>query len=341
MENNEGKKNNNVLKFFETLILIALIGTVIMIILETFFNQISGEDEYYYEDDYYYDDYEEDYYSDDYSSYYDDNYYYENNLEDNTNTVSNFVSIEDFMNSESGKNFLREPDKNQVTTDETIVKNVIEDTEETLGTDAEELYNYYDDQTKMKKKFEEQKKKIEVKDEGKSIKNEIMASIKNNNDEFVYDLTLNTIFFKANKIVSIDVQEINVIDSNNTKYIKVSEIPEDYDNYEFLISKRYYMEYFNELLNDDVSFSSNDNEGYVNISVQNKSSKKINRIHFTILYFDNKGNLLDFENVQEYSIRSKKTSRLMGYGIWNEKNSDYLDFADYKVILDYAENYGY
>ncbi len=337
MEKKEGK-DNGVLKFFETLILIALIGSVIMIVFETYYDQIDGEDGTYEDYDYYdysYDDY--DYYDD----YYSDLYYEE---PENT-SVSNFVSIEDFMNSETGKNFLREPNSNLVSSNEVevqnIVENKIEDTSDNFTPDVEELYNYYDEQKSMKEKFEEQKKKIEIKDEGKSINNEIIASIKNNNDEFVYDLTLNTIFYKANKIVSIDVQEINVIDANNIKYIKVSEIPEDYDGYEFLISKRYYMEYFNELLNDDVTFSSNDDEGYVNISVQNKSSKKINRIHFTILYFDSRGNLLDFENVQEYSIRAKKTSRLMGYGIWDEKNTNYLNFADYKVILDYAENYGY
>lgn len=166
-------------------------------------------------------------------------------------------------------------------------------------------------------------------------------SIKNNDEDFLYDLTLNTIFFKGDKIVYIDVQDIKLIDGNNTKYVKVSEIPQDYDNYEFLISKRYYIEYYNELLNDDIIFDSEDNGEYVEISIQNNSSKKVNRIHFTILYFDSNGNLVDFEEVQDYSIKDNKTSKLMGYNIWDDKNGEYLDFSDHEVILDYAENYKY
>ena len=168
-----------------------------------------------------------------------------------------------------------------------------------------------------------------------------MVSIKNNDEDFLYDITLNTIFFKDDKIVLIDVQDINIIDGNNTKYIKVSQIPEEYDNYEFLISKRHYMEYYNELLNDDIRFSSNDNRKNVQIFVENESKKRINRIHFTILYLDEAGNLVDFETAQSYNIKANKNTSLMLDGVWDEKKGDYLNYDKYKVILDYAENYGY
>lgn len=337
MEKKE-EKNKSVFKFFETLILIALIGSVLMIVLETFFDQIDGEEDSY--EDYEYYDYSYDSYD-----YYDD-YYSDSNYYNSENTsVSNFVSIEDFMNSETGKNFLREPNQNLINYNEVetqgTIENEVENTSDDFSLDTDELYDYYDAQKEMKEKFDAQKKNIEIKYEGKSVNNEIMASIKNNNNEFVYDLTLNTIFFKDNKITHIDVQDINVIDANNTKYIKVSTIPEEYDNYEFLISKRHHMEYYNELLNDDISFSSNDINEHIQIAVQNKSNKRVNRIHFTVLYFDRARNLIDFETIQEYNIKSNKKSALTSTGIWDEENSTYLDFWDYKVILDYAENYGY
>ena len=304
-----------------------------MIVFEVFFEQLNGDYDTYEDYEYYdysgdsYDSY--DYYYDDYYS--DSNYY---NIYENT-SVSNFVSIEDFMNSETGKEFLKEPPKNQVNSNETLVENVA--TNE-VSTSLEDIYN---EQDAMKTKFEKQKKNIEIKDEGKSSSNEMMISIKNNNEDFLYDVTLNTIFFKDKKIVSIDVQDINIIDGNNTKYIKVSEIPEDYDNYEFLISKRNYTEYYNELLNDNVSISSNDNKGYVEVSIHNKSNKKVNRALFTVLYFDESGKLIDFYSLQSHSITSKKTQKTQAYGVWDDENDKYLDYADYEVILDYAENYGY
>ena len=334
MEKKEGK-NKGIFKFFETLILIALVGAAIMIVLDVFFDQINGDYDTY--EDYEYYDYSYDYYDD----YYSDLNYYN---EENTST-SNFISIEEFMNSESGKQFLEKSNQNLVASNENKTQNVVSnETEDTISDvipETEELYNYYDAQMEMKEKYDVQKKKLEIKDEGKSINNEIMASIKNNNDEFVYDLTLNTIFFKDDKITYIDVQDINLIDANNTKFIKVSTIPEEYDNYEFLISKRYYMEYYNELLNNDISFTSNDNSDYIEISVHNKANKRLNRVHFTVLYFDRTGALIDFETIQEYNIKSNKKSTLASTGIWDEENEEYVKFADYKVILDYAENYGY
>lgn len=66
MEKKDGK-NYAVLKFFETLILITLIGSALMIVLETFFDQLNEayeEDEEYYTEDYSYDDY---YYDSDYN----------------------------------------------------------------------------------------------------------------------------------------------------------------------------------------------------------------------------------------------------------------------------------
>ncbi len=334
MEKKESK-NKGVFKFFETLILIALVGAAVMIVLEVFFDQMNGDYDTY--EDYEYYDYSYDYYDD----YYSDLNYYN---EENTST-SNFISIEEFMNSESGKQFLEKSSQNLITSNENQTQNVASnETKETISDvipDTEEFYNYYDAQREMKEKYDAQKKKIDIKDEGKSVNNEIMASIKNNNDEFIYDLTLNTIFFKDNKIIHIDVQDINLIDANNTKYIKVSTVPEEYDNYEFLISKRHYMEYYNELLNEDISFSSNDISNHVEIALQNKSNKRVNRIHFTVLYFDRTGNLIDFETIQEYNIKSNKRSALASTGIWDEENKEYVKFTDYKVILDYAENYGY
>ena len=237
------------------------------------------------------------------------------------------------MNSDEGKGFLKEPNQNVVS----VPENTTIDNTEIIDTD-DDTYSYREQQDIMKSNFEKQKKNIEVKDEGKSVNDEIMVSIKNNDKDFVYDLSLNTIFYKDKEIIGIDVQDINLIDSNNTRYIKITD---EYDGYEFLISKRYFMEYYNELLNDDVTFTSNENRGYVEISAKNNSSKKINRIHFTILYYDRSGKLIDFENVQDYSIRSKKTDELTGYGVWDDKNAEYLKFDDYKVILDYAENYKY
>ena len=98
-------------------------------------------------------------------------------------------------------------------------------------------------------------------------------------------------------------------------------------------------DYYGELLNDKVKYSTEERKGKVEISVQNKSNKKLNRINFTVLYLDDSGKLLDFETVQEYNLKSKDTNEISAYGIWDGEKGKYLDFYKYEIILDYAENY--
>ena len=50
---------------------------------------------------------------------------------------------------------------------------------------------------------------------------------------------------------------------------------------------------------------------------------------------------MDFNTIQDYSIKSNKKETLIGDSIWNKEKGEYLEYDSYKVILDYAENYGY
>ena len=95
-------KNYETVKMLETLIIIAFMSAAIITVFKAFFDQIT-EDEGEYED-YTYVDYSYDSYEDSYDEYGD--YYMNSNNNIENTSVSNFSSIEEFMNSEEGKAFL-------------------------------------------------------------------------------------------------------------------------------------------------------------------------------------------------------------------------------------------
>lgn len=342
MENKQSNVVKNLFKFFESIILIVLIGWVIMMVLETFFNQLIGIDDYSYDEPSDYDEYSSyDEYEEDYSilDYYDDYSY-----TDTEDSTSNLLPIQEFLNSESGKSFLKEPTQNQIDNYANVINTEISLNNTITNENAietEDFYEDYDPEYIFKQDFEKQKKNMEIQEEGKSINNDLIISIENKNDDFVHDLIVYVIFYKSNEIVAIDTQDISIIAAKNKSYLKISDLPKEYDNYEVFISKYDYMEYYNQLLNDDVTYSTYVEDELVEIEIKNSSSRKIDEVCFTILYYDSTGKILEIDTAYDYSIRRNSTGNAIGYGVWDEEKEEYIDYADYKVILDYAEYYSF
>lgn len=336
LKSKKGKAKSKIPNFFESLILIVLIIVLIKTVGAQFIEEIFEDSDYdYYEEDY---SYESDYTD---SSSYDDS-------ENTTNTTSNLMTIEEFMNSDLKNTLLTEKVQQQenVTTSENTIEETIENTtvtEESIevkDSEIEEPVEEYDEEEVVRQKFEEEKKRIIIEEEGKSINQELIFSIKNANTNYIHSLAVYTVFYKSNNIVGVDLQTVDVILADNKKYIKVPETPEDYDRFEVFISKYDYDEYSNELLTDNVTYESHMESDLLKIDISN-SGKKINKVTFTILYYGEGHNLLDIETVSDYSVNKYTGGSATGYGVWNETEEEYVKYRNYNIILDYAERYTY
>lgn len=343
LENDSGSKKTSAKKkisyFFESLILIVLIITVVLYVGAQFIESLFED----YEDD---SSYESDYYSDYYEEPSTDFDYIEN-----TDKTSNLMTIEEFMNSDLRNTLLSEtvqPQEN-VISENTIVENSTQETientvetEETIDTQDSEVevaVEEYDEEKVLKEKFEEDKKNLIIKEEGKSINQDLIISIENKNQDFVHDLTVFTVFYESNNIVNIDVQDVDVIFANNKRFLKIEEMPEKYDNYMIFITKYEYSEYTDELLNKNITYDSYVEDELIEIDISN-SGPKIDKAKFTILYYDVNKKLLDIDEVSDYSISKYWGGNATGYGVWDEANEEYIEYDSYEIILDYAKSYG-
>lgn len=240
-------------------------------------------------------------------------YNYDEELNEDT---SNTMTIEEFMNSDL---------KNELLTESVVDEDRVSN---------EEL----DQETVAKEKFKKEKANLTITNEGNTVNDELIIGIENKNNELVYGLSVYTVFYKSKEIVSIDMQSVNNIMANNKKYLKVLETPKDYDNYEVFISKYNYYENIFKLQNDDVTYEANIEDELIKIKIYNSGSK-IENVVFTILYYDKNGKILDVDEVTDYNISKYWPGDATGYGVWDEENETYIDYADYKVILDFAGSY--
>lgn len=332
-QNKKARNRKKIFSFFETCILVTLILMLMYFVLCKLDEELEAKfkEEYFYESDY--------------SSSYDD-------YSDTTEIASNSMTIEDFMNSELGNEFLNGAIQNQVNETENIENeavveetemiedstNTIETEEATPVVDEEEVDNYNSEED-LKQEFEEQKKNLVITEAGMSLNNELIVCVENRNIDLLHDLWVYVVFYKANDIVAIDMQEIDILVANNKKYLKVEEMPKKYDRYDVFITKYGYGAFNGTILNDNVTYYSYIENELVEIEIANESSRKVNKIKFTILYYDSNKKLLDFDEVTDYSIRKNGKGEATGYGVWDESLEKYVDYAEYEVLLEYAECY--
>ena len=62
----------------------------------------------------------------------------------------------------------------------------------------------------------------------------------------------------------------------------------------------------------------------------------ISNANFSIVYYDNDKKILDMEKIWIYDLKKGKTGKVIGYGVYNINEGEYVPFSSYEVILDYA-----
>lgn len=340
-ENKSVKKKSALASFFEKLILKLIIIATVIAVGAQFIEELFV-------------DYENNYTQEIESNYEIDNSYTETDNEeildnkDYSNSIPEGMTIEEFMNSELKNTLLTEKVQENTIEAEvinevenTIVENtVVENFEYIPKDDVEVIVEEYDEEKIVKERFEEEKKNLVITKEGFSLNNELIISVENKNTNFVNDLTIYTILYGRDGIEHIDMQGIDIILEGKKKYLKIENMPEGISKFETFITKNDYYEYTNELLTENVSYNHYIEDEIIEVDITN-NGKKIDKVSFTILYYDRFKNILDIDTVSDHSIRKYFGGNVTGYGVWDNTNECYINYDSYEVILDYAESYEY
>lgn len=199
----------------------------------------------------------------------------------------------------------------------------------------ESIEEYETRELEIKNKFKEQQSKIIIKDSFLNFNKELIATVENNNNEAITDLNIEVIFYNGeNKPIEIDSTVVGIVEKNSKYYVKFYETPEEFERYEFLVSKDYYLYDNEDIVTDQISYEVVENKEEAKIVVKNNSSKEISEVDFQILYYDKENNVIDVEYVSLYEIKKKRTqTETMYLEIFDKKTYDAVEYEKYEVNL--------
>lgn len=198
--------------------------------------------------------------------------------------------------------------------------------------DEEEYENMISQQ---KIDFKNSKEKIEVTVEKETSYDEILTLLENKSDKAVFDFNVAIIFYDHNgKVVDVEKNPIDYIEANDKIWYSFNKSEEEYEKYDFIITKDYYS-YPSQNLKDSVKYDVTEKDEQVYITGKNNSSEDIDSIEFVIEYYDKENNLVDIEYVYEYDIKANEEFELESFGQQEDMNMDMKDVT-YKVVLNYA-----
>ncbi len=199
----------------------------------------------------------------------------------------------------------------------------------------EEIESYIEKEEDIKRKFEEQKNNIIIKDTFFSKNKELILTLSNNNKETVTDLKIEVVFYNGeNKIIEIDSANVNIIEKESECYVKFFNTPKEFERYDFLISKDYYWYDNLEYVTNQISYEVVENKGIKNLEVKNNYSKDISEVDFQIIYYDENNNVIDIENLYINSLKKNKikTNELYLY-IFDNETYEKIDYKRYEINL--------
>ena len=193
------------------------------------------------------------------------------------------------------------------------------------------------------KRLEEEVSNIIIKKEFIDINRNLGIVINNQNGETTSGILIQVIFYNSeNKPIKIAENSINILESNIDYYITFTNTPEEYERYEFLISKEYEdlsIKSFKNSITYDVKEK---NEDEIIISGKNSSSEIIDEIEFLLIYFDENDNILAVDNIYEYDIGKKKKFEIEEYlELYDDEYFEEVPYSRYEVVLTSAYSYEY
>lgn len=198
-----------------------------------------------------------------------------------------------------------------------------------------EITSYVEKEEELKSKFEEQKDNIIIKNTFFSKNKELMVLISNNNNEVITDLRVEVVFYNGeNKIIEIDSAIVNIIEKEAECYIKFLNTPEEFERYDFLISKDYYWYDNLEYVTNQISYEVIEKNDNNNLVVKNNYSKDISEVDFQIVYYDENNNVIDAENIHIDELKKNSTQTEELYlELFDNKTYDQIDYKRYEIKL--------
>lgn len=198
----------------------------------------------------------------------------------------------------------------------------------------------YYDQDQEEEKFNNQKLNLVISQETLNVNKKLVAAIKNQNSENVFDFDVYVVFFDGeNKVIGVDYNSIDLVKSNYEYYTVFEETPDNFERYEFFITKSFFYSSDTTILDDQVSYDVNESDGNVVINFKNNSNKLIDYMSFSIVYYDEENKILDVEELYEFDVKKNSSGELVGYGIWNYTDNTDVKYSRYEVIFNYAVSY--
>lgn len=198
----------------------------------------------------------------------------------------------------------------------------------------EQVENYLKQEEKFKSIYEEQKNNISIQQSFFSANKELIAVLANDNNEAVTDLLVEVIFYDGdNKPIEIDSGAVSIIEKNSKCYVKFFETPENFERYEFLISKDYYWYDNLEYVTDSISYEIEE-DNYTYLTVKNNYSKEVSEICMQVVYYDKNNVVIDVEDVNICDLKKNKSQTEELYlGILDKDTSELIDYDRYEINL--------
>lgn len=200
---------------------------------------------------------------------------------------------------------------------------------------TEEIQNYLEKEKIAKSKFEEQKDNVVIENSFLNFNKELIATVSNNNNEMITDLKVEVIFYDGeNKPIQIDSSEIGILEKNHKCYVKFSDTPENFERYDFLVSKEYYWYDNEEAVTEQISYEVVENNDSNNLVVKSNCSKEISEVDFQITYYDENNNIMDIEDIYMYDLEKYRTQKQEIYpNIWDNEKEVLVEYNRYEVNL--------
>ena len=197
----------------------------------------------------------------------------------------------------------------------------------------QQIENYLKQEDIARDSFKVQKDNIQISNSYLNYNKELIAIISNDNDETITDLKVEVIFYdEENKPIEIDANDISILENNSKCYVKFVETPENFERYEFLISKDYYWYDNLEYVTEQISYEINENEDYLDLVVHNNYSKDISEASFQILFYDEMDNVMDVENIYLTEIEKNETQEQeVNLFLWDNNTYDEVKFNRYEI----------
>lgn len=231
------------------------------------------------------------------------------------------------------------------TKDKRLAQEALTDFGKYLSENPDYFYNEdldYEVISENEDNFEEESKNLKIIKEFQDVNKNLGIILNNQNENTVTGILVQVIFYNnENKPIKINDYVINILEPNLDYYIIFNENPENFERYEFLITKEYEDPSIKSLKNSITYDVKDKNENEIVITGENSSSETIKELEFFLIYYDENNNILGVDTIYEYDIDKNNKFKIESYKGMYDDNYEEINYERYEVVLASAYTYEY